>query len=255
MTYYINSEKHAYWSVIKSFRLLVLSTILKNSLKGVVFCGVLILNTQAFAQVGQGYAWADKPSHGRYSPNKPYSFNSAKKAITAIRRSKGVYQMVFSGLGAGNGKAGGHTQVTSYGNGNTYCKVIGWNSGGRDFIVNIACFSPNGLPADSRYTVKVGWPVLSIQKPSGSEVVKMTVLPNGDVQKILANGTIIEQGRSGKSIKLPGKPKQIFLFSTQVPPAIPASYPDVSEKTWLDYHNKSLLGTIESLLNNDQTAI
>ena len=104
-----------------------------------------------------GYAWANNPSSSSYTPSTLYSFNSSGGGTTITRSATGVYQVTFTGLGS-NGTEGGHVQVTSYGSGNSHCKVRSWDSTGADFVVNVRCFDGGaGAAADSQYDVQVIW--------------------------------------------------------------------------------------------------
>ncbi len=105
---------------------------------------------------GLGYVWADQPSSSGYTPSAPYAYNATGQGIFITRRSTGLYDVDFSGLG-GSGIAGGNVQVTSYGS-NSRCQVGYWSSYGVNFKARIACFSATGQPVDSRYAVMVRAP-------------------------------------------------------------------------------------------------
>ncbi len=120
------------------------------------------LTSPAEGQVS-GYAWADDPTSANYVPSALYAHSSAGRPIRISRSGVGTYTATFEGLG-GNGRAGGHVQVTAYGPGSEFCKIVNWNSGGADFIVNIRCYGAQGSPADTRFTVMVAW---SDQRASG----------------------------------------------------------------------------------------
>lgn len=102
------------------------------------------------------YAWANNPTAAAYTPSLIYSYNSSGGLITITRAGIGRYSVKFAGLG-GNGIAGGHVQVTAYGQGSETCKVVNWASGGADFVVNVQCFGSPGTPVDTRYTILVIW--------------------------------------------------------------------------------------------------
>lgn len=103
-----------------------------------------------------GYVWANDPAAASYTPSATYSYNSAGGAMTITRSGTGRYSVRFAGLGGGS-SSGGNVQVTSYGFGSESCKVQSWGSGGSDFVANVGCFTANGSPGDSRYTVLVTW--------------------------------------------------------------------------------------------------
>lgn len=113
----------------------------------------LALPTLASAQKS-GYVWADNPASASYTPSASYSFNSSGGAINVTRSGVGTYAVRFGGIGGGVA-AGGNALVTAYGGGSEICKVVNWNSGGADFIVNVRCFDTAGSLADTRYTARV----------------------------------------------------------------------------------------------------
>jgi hypothetical protein len=116
---------------------------------------ILLLPALAAAQKS-GYAWADQPMNASYIPSVQYSFNSSGGVIKVNKAGIGAYTVTFAGIGGG-GPAGGNVQVTAYGNGSETCKVVSWNSGGADFIVNVRCFAVGGGAVDSRFSVRVVW--------------------------------------------------------------------------------------------------
>ena len=103
-----------------------------------------------------GYAWADRPASASYQPPADYTFNSAGGPITVKRQGTGRYTIRFAGLG-GNGRAGGHVEVTSYGPGSERCTIGSWSSDAADFVANVLCFDTTGSAIDARYTVLVRW--------------------------------------------------------------------------------------------------
>lgn len=110
------------------------------------------------------YAWADEPTSSAYAPSALYSYSSTGQPIRVARNGMGTYAVTFEGLG-GNGRAGGHVQVTAYGPGSEMCKVVNWNSGGADFIVGVRCYDAAGNPVDTRYAILVTWPDRSSAGP------------------------------------------------------------------------------------------
>lgn len=104
-----------------------------------------------------GYAWANEPTSEKYTPAPAFTFNSANGAVVASRSGLGRYTMTFGGLGRLN-RAGAHVQITGYGTSSDQCKVSAWHSSGEDLIANVNCFTPQGDPTDTRYSVLVKWP-------------------------------------------------------------------------------------------------
>ena len=211
-----------------------------------------------------GYAWANKSAAKSYVPDRSYSYNSSGKVIKISRKQIGQYVVNFKGIG-GNGKKGGHVQVTAYGSGKQQCKVSRWDSKGRDFIVDVNCFLPNGRPADSMYTVSVKWPAIKkianigsmtdVKAITKNSAVKRKILKNGHVQLIFNDGTIEERYPGGITITRPGQAPSTMMFSTQAPPAIPPQAPDNSEGIWLNYHGENLLSIIKKLVKYDEAQI
>lgn len=133
-----------------------------------LLCGLLAgLTVPAFpaaaAAQTSAYAWADDPTSSAYAPSALYAYSSAGQPIRVTRSGVGTYAVTFEGLG-GNGRAGGHVQVTAYGPGNEMCKVVSWNSGGADFIVQVRCYDAPGNPRDTRFAILVTW---ADRSPSG----------------------------------------------------------------------------------------
>lgn len=210
---------------------------------------------------GSGYAWANNPKGQSYQPNANYAYSASGGAIQIRRHSLGSYQVIFQGLG-GNGQAGGHVQVTAYGGSNEHCKVARWDSEAKDFIVHVNCFSSNGQPVDTQYTVNVAWPP-STQQPkvevfqpgAAGGAIKRSIKPNGNVELRYPDGKIEELFPGGKRVTLPDGTTQRMMYSTQAPAAIPPSVPDNAERAWLAEHSDGLLSLITVLVGNDQSAV
>ena len=93
-----------------------------------------------------GFAWAHGLSAASYTPISGYAYNSSGQPIKITRSGPGRYAVRFAGLG-GNGKSGGHVQVTAYGYGTTdskRAKVAYWSSSGADFIAHVRCHDSMG---------------------------------------------------------------------------------------------------------------
>ncbi len=117
------------------------------------------INLKQTPKTGLGrlaYAWANNPTSANYTPSATYAYNSSGGAITIMRSGTGRYAVRFAGLG-GNGTAGGHVQVTGYGNDSHDCKVRSWASGGTDFVANVNCYNSSGALVNARYTVLAIW--------------------------------------------------------------------------------------------------
>jgi hypothetical protein len=98
-----------------------------------------------------GYAWADQPTSGSYTPSTFYSSNSGGGAVSITRSGTGRYNVTWNGLSS-DLLDGGDVQVSAYGGGNAQCKVDGWGS--QNAVVH--CFSPNGTLVDSFFDILFG---------------------------------------------------------------------------------------------------
>ncbi|MCK6547087.1 hypothetical protein L6R52_14655 [Myxococcota bacterium] len=97
-----------------------------------------------------GYVWAENPkAAAAYTPSAAYQFNATKAVNAVTRTGTGTYTVKFTGLKS----TGGHAQVTSYGAGPNYCKIVSWNPAGADQNVNVACYDANGAPADAQFAL------------------------------------------------------------------------------------------------------
>jgi hypothetical protein len=205
---------------------------------------------------GYGFAWANNSKQARYTPSETYAFNSSGGSISIQRRGTGTYQVNFAGLG-GHGTAGGNVQVTAYGNGSEQCKVVSWNSGGADFIIDVKCIDIQGGPADTQFSIHALWPGQSTLDSSGSsKEIYREILADGKVKIKLSDGSTRINFSGGYTITTPDGQSRTVLFSTQAPSAIPPSPPDGSqEQVWLEHHSQGLLNTISRMVNFDQQSI
>jgi hypothetical protein len=104
----------------------------------------------------EGYAWAYSPTTAYYTIHGSYWYNSSGRPIVVRRLGKGRYRVTFRGLG-GNGRAGGHVQVTGYGSTSVQAQVRWWSSSGRDFVAYVDCYASNGSRVDARFDIHVVW--------------------------------------------------------------------------------------------------
>lgn len=93
-----------------------------------------------------GYVWGNQPNNPDYVPNTGYEHNSAGGPVQIIRSGIGSYHVIFHDL-AGQG---GVAHASAYGN-NHHCTINTYGARGRDQVVHVRCFAPNGAPADSRF--------------------------------------------------------------------------------------------------------
>ena len=101
------------------------------------------------------FVWSNNATttlHTPYTPNLTYQANSAGGNITITRSSTGVYIVHMPGIG---NPATTHVQVTPYGSTPARCVTSGWgyNLAGNAQDANVRCFSMDGDPMDSRFTL------------------------------------------------------------------------------------------------------
>jgi hypothetical protein len=120
------------------------------------FVVVGLLSARARAQEG-GWAFADQPTASDYAPKFAYSWNSTGGSIVLTNTGVGVYEARFSGLG---GLVGGTVLVSSYNDPTgaySYCNVDNWRNdgvpGSPRLLITVRCYSANGNPVHSRYTL------------------------------------------------------------------------------------------------------
>lgn len=95
------------------------------------------------------YAWANQASSALgtpYEPSEFYAFNPVGP-ITVTRTNVGVYNVAFGDASP----AIRNVQITGYGAGSSYCKVVGWS----DHVVTVRCFDDFGVAEDNRFTIWV----------------------------------------------------------------------------------------------------
>jgi hypothetical protein len=102
------------------------------------------------------YAWANNPDAASYTPHLSYQkgFISGDAGdvatdITAGRTSTGRYFVNLPGMSA----TGSNVQVTAYGSGSEYCKVVGWNGNEAATQASVGCFDAGGMAADARFVI------------------------------------------------------------------------------------------------------
>lgn len=105
--------------------------------------------------LADGYAWANEPSSGSYTPALAYQRNTALGTLPSITITSpliGTYDVFLPGQD--KGLDGGHFQVTAYGSGSARCQVGYWNptAGGR--TARIYCFTNTGILTDTLFDVQ-----------------------------------------------------------------------------------------------------
>jgi YVTN family beta-propeller protein len=81
--------------------------------------------------------------------------NTTGALNTAVHTGPGTYQVTFPNLGQTKfGVGGGTVDVTGLNNGtpgsSSACKVVSWGPSGTSLVVSVACYGPNGKPADAQ---------------------------------------------------------------------------------------------------------
>ncbi|WP_437486818.1 hypothetical protein WME75_04595 [Sorangium sp. So ce1014] len=102
------------------------------------------------------YAWAHDTAAASYTPSLAYQkgfisgdAGDVEADITAGRTSAGRYSVNLPGMSA----TGSNVQVTAYGTGSEYCKVVGWSGDGSETQASVACFDEGGTSADTRFVL------------------------------------------------------------------------------------------------------
>jgi hypothetical protein len=85
--------------------------------------------------------------------------------------------------------------------------------------------------------------------------VKRSILPNGHVQLIYPDGTVLEKYPGGFTKITPDGRRLNASFVSAQPPTLPPTPPDQKEEQWLTWHSEYLLEFIKSLVGNDQESI
>jgi hypothetical protein len=92
------------------------------------------------------YALANKPTlTSSYVPSAAYQYNGfGTGKLTVQRTAVGQYTVTIPGSPSFTTST---ALVTAVGNNADYCNVMSW------LPINVACFAPNGSPADSQFAV------------------------------------------------------------------------------------------------------
>ena len=99
----------------------------------------------------RAFAFANQPTATNYAPASAGSWNPAGP-IRVYRDGLGVYRVVFTGMGARlTLESGGHVQVNAVGTNKVHCLTEQWG-GEADLTVKVACYTPSGARADSKFS-------------------------------------------------------------------------------------------------------
>ncbi len=168
----------------------------------------------AFQRVDAGegaraYVWADDATAAQYDPDPSYQHNSTGATNSISRSGVGQYRVFLPGLSS----TSGHVQVTAFGGGTGYCKVLTWDASGDDEIVDVRCFDSAGNPADEQFTMVFvdGAPLVPKAGAAhaylwASDPVSPAYVPTLAYQHSSAAlaGTIVRAGVGEYEVALPG---------------------------------------------------
>lgn len=91
------------------------------------------------------YAWSSTTKKATYKLDKSYAYNGfGTGKLAASRDSQGVYIVTIPGA---HSYVSSNMLTTSYGDGNTYCDIVGWEN------LITECYNQAGTVADSRYSM------------------------------------------------------------------------------------------------------
>jgi len=100
------------------------------------------------------FAYAHQPTATGYQATSAATHNPAG-ATTVYRSGVGVYRVVFSGFGKSiPAGISGHVQANAVGTGKAHCMVEDWGTSlTPDLSAWVQCYSPSGVPMDSKFTL------------------------------------------------------------------------------------------------------
>lgn len=116
-----------------------------------LLAGVILLLAPQLAAahaVPINYAHIQSGTADTVIPVAVYTHHSAGLGVASTRLGTGRYEVRFHGLGLVS-PAGGHVQVTSYGNEPTHCQVVSWS----EDTAYVRCFDMAGAAQDSQFNV------------------------------------------------------------------------------------------------------
>ena len=92
----------------------------------------------------KGYVRADQSTVAAYTPSRSFQYNSKGGVNTVRRSSTGRYTVSFPNFT----RVGGNVQVTGFGAGSSFCKVVSWSAA----TVDVACFTTTGVAFDAPFS-------------------------------------------------------------------------------------------------------
>jgi Zn-dependent metalloprotease len=112
------------------------------------------------------YVWANAPLSAAYIPSATYQFNSTGAVNSITRQALGKYQVRLPGLASG----GGTVEVTAYGSDSESCRVTGWGLLNTAEVVDVACQTAAGAPADAMFTMSFHGSIGLLGTPDASRL-------------------------------------------------------------------------------------
>ncbi|MEV6926411.1 hypothetical protein AB0M46_18195 [Dactylosporangium sp. NPDC051485] len=112
-----------------------------------------------------GFALVDNPTVPAWTALNPgYQYGSwaPGPVATGAKVATGRFLVRFPNVASGTA---GNVHVTAVAADGRFCESVGWGSSGLDELVDVACFKPGGVPADTPFTVL--WTVSSGVLPAG----------------------------------------------------------------------------------------
>lgn len=97
------------------------------------------------------FAWVSQARKASYTADRGYSRNQ-DRPVRIERQRTGRYTLRFDGVDQATAQ-GGNVQVTAYGNGPEWCKVVSWSWDNRSLSVQTACFNAQGRNVDTQMSV------------------------------------------------------------------------------------------------------
>jgi hypothetical protein len=97
------------------------------------------------------YLWADHPGPNPYNANATRSYNATGGVNTVKIMGVGWYRVRLPGLASSDGDMQVTPEIPT---GNPrFCEVGSWGPSGGNLVADIRCYKPNGVPANTRFTL------------------------------------------------------------------------------------------------------
>jgi hypothetical protein len=147
-----------------------------------------------------GFALVDDPTVPAWTSLDP-SFQATSPASPVVqggRLGPGRFQVRFLGLGIASK---GNVHVTAVNKKGNFCETVGWFVvAGPDEIVELQCFAPGGVPADTAFTVLWTLNGTVVPSPAGSYASVHYVAGSGVVERFNSTGANVTATPVGTGI-------------------------------------------------------